>query len=294
MSNQVIPIGLTALVGATSWLAGACVTPLKLDGSLTDTAISQVTAATNATPIVVTTASAHGAAAGDLVVILANGANGNTAAIGTFRVTAPSGSTLSLQSADEDTPLNTTGNGTWAGTACMINLSKIATFADVDGAKVGGQADKSLSNCVINANGIIDADDPASWTAWTGTVSAFLLALGATPGTAGNIPILFQDGKTNVHVTADAATSATTIWVRTLEGDIANGTAIVLSNGVTATLSAGATAGQKSLTVSAISGPIAAGHTGDAPVTGSGLPATLTSGTLTETFSNATNRLVRL
>jgi hypothetical protein len=48
------------------------------------------------------------------------------------------------------------------------------------------------------------------------------------------------------------------------------------------------------LTVSANSGPIAAGHTGDAPVTGSGLPATLTSGTLTETFSNATNRLVRL
>lgn len=294
MSNQVIPAGLVALLGATSWTTGACVTPLKLDGSLTDTCVHQVTGATNATPIVVTTASAHGYTNGDLVVIVPNGANVNTAALGTFRVIAASGLVFSLQSADDVTPLNTTGNGAWSGTAAVINLTKIATFADVDGAKVGGQADKALANCVVMANGIIDADDPASWTAWTGTVNAFLLALGATPGTAGNIPIVFQDGKTCVHVAANAASSATTIYVLPLEGDIANGSTIVFSCGVTATLSAGATAGDKTLTVSALSGAIAAGHTGDAAVTGSGLPATLTSGTLTQSFSAATNRIARL
>lgn len=294
MSTQIIPAGLTALLGASSWSTGACVVPLKLDGSLTDTAVHQVTAATNATPIQITTSGAHGASAGDLVVIMPNGANVNTAAIGTFRVSNPSESTLNLQSADETTPLDTTGNGTWSGTACMINLTKMATHADYDGAKSNSDADKALSGCTVLANGIIDADDPASWTSWTGTVSAFLIELGATPGTAGNVPMVFQDGKTCVHVVANAAQSATTVWVRPLEGDIASGTAIVFSNGVTATLSAGASAGARSLTVNALSAAIAAGHTGDALVTGSGLPATLNSGTLTETLSSAANRIGRL
>ena len=295
MSNQVIPAGLVALLGATSWTTGACVTPLKLDGSLTDTAIRQITAATNATPIVCTTDAAHGWSNGDQIVILQNGANGNLAAIGTFRITAASGSVFSLQSNDDVTPVNTTGNGTWSGTACAINLTKIATFADVDAAKVGGQTDPVLTNCVVMANGIIDADDPASWAAWTGTAHAFLIALGNTPGAAGNVPIVFQDGKTSVHVVATAATSATTIAVAPLEGNIANTTAIVFSNGVTATLTSPAVAGDKTLTVSALASPgIPVGHTGDAPVTGSGLPATLTSGTLTETFSSATNRIAKL
>jgi hypothetical protein len=295
MSNQVIPAGLVALLGATSWITGACVTPLKLDGSLTATAIRQVTAATNATPIVCTVDTTHNWSNGDLIVIIANGANGNTAAIGTFRITSASTNVFSLQSADDVTPVNTTGNGTWSGTAAAINLSKIATFADVSAAKVGGQTDPVLSNCVVMANGIIDADDPASWSAWTGTVHAFLIALGNTPGAAGNVPVVFQDGKTCVHVVATAATSATTIAVAPLEGNIASGTSIVFSNGVTATLTAGGTAGDKTLTVLALASPgIPVGHTGDAPVTGSGLPATLTSGTLTETFSSATNRIAKL
>lgn len=294
MSNQVIPAGLVALLGSSAWATGACVTPLLLDGSLLDTCVRRITAATNASPIVCTTDSAHSWQNGDLVVILANGSNGNTAAIGTFRITSASGSTFSLQSADENTPLNTTGNGTWSGTAGAINLTRIATFADVDGAKVGGQADKSLTNCTVLANGIIDADDPASWTSFTGTVSAFLIALGATPGTAGNIPIVFQDGKTCVRVAATAASGATSVAVQPLEGDIASGTSIVFTNGVTATLSAGASAGATTISVNALSASIPVGHNGDAVVTGSGLPATITSGTLTETFSSGANRIAKL
>jgi hypothetical protein len=294
MSNQVIQAGLVALLGASSWTTGACVTPLLLNGSLVDTCVRQITAATNASPIVCTTDSAHGWQNGDLVVVVANGANGNTAAIGTFRLSAASGSTFALQSADENTPLNTTGNGAWAGTAGVINLTRIATFADVDGAKVGGQTDKSLTNCTVLANGIVDADDPASWTSFTGTVSAFLLALGATPGTAGNVPIVFQDGRTCVRVAATVAPSATSIPVYPLEGDIASGVSIVFSNGVTATLSAPASAGATTIAVNAISAGIAVGHNGDAVVTGSGLPATLTSGTLTESFSSGTNRIAKL
>jgi hypothetical protein len=209
-------------------------------------------------------------------------------------VASPAGSTLALQSNDDYNPLNTTGNGVWAGTACMINLSKMATFADVDGAKVGGQADKSLANCTVLANGVIDSDDPASWTAWTGTATAFLLALGATPGAVGNIPMVFQDGKTSVKVAATVTTGATSIPIEPLGGAVASGVTIVFSNGVSATLSAGAAEGARTLAVNAISAGIAVGHTGDALVTGSGLPATLNSGTLTETFSSGANRIARV
>jgi hypothetical protein len=88
-----------------------------------------------------------------------------------------------------------------------------------------------------------------------------------------------------VRVAADALISATTLWVEPLYGPLASGASFVLSNGVTATLTAPAAAGARSLTVSALSAAVAAGHTGDATltvsssslplVTGSGAPSTV-------------------
>lgn len=72
-----------------------------------------ITAATNATPIVITTTSAHGLVTGQVVVVA--GLVGNTAGNGTFEISAASGSTYTL--------LNSAGNGVWSsgGTTNPIN-----------------------------------------------------------------------------------------------------------------------------------------------------------------------------
>lgn len=291
MSSQRIPAGRVALLGASSWITGACVTPLLLDGSLTDTCVRRITGATNASPIVITTDAAHGWQNGDLLVSFGTPANGNTAALGTFRAASASGSTLSLQSADEDAPLNTTGNGAWSGTAGIINLTRIADFGSINAAKVGGQTDPVLANCVVLAGGVIDADDPPDYTNFMGNVSAFVLSLGTTPGATGNIPLIFFDGRICVRVAATAASTATSIAVHSLEANLASGTQIVFTNGVTATLSADATAGDKVISVNSLSAQIPVGHNGDAVAVGANLPASLTSGTLRLSFSSGIYRI---
>jgi hypothetical protein len=127
----------------------------------------------------------------------------------------------------------------------------------------------------------------------TGTVHGVALYKDTGTGTTSDA-IFFTDGRTLLTVAADAASSATTIWVDKLEGPIANGAAIVFSNGVTATLSAGAAAGARSLTVTALGGAIAAGHQGEAQTTGSGLPITLSSGSYTLQWDAGANKIVKL
>jgi hypothetical protein len=72
-----------------------------------------ITAATNATPIVLTTSSAHGVLAGQVVVVAS--VLGNTAANGTFEVSAVTSTTITL--------LNSAGNGAYTsgGTVKLIN-----------------------------------------------------------------------------------------------------------------------------------------------------------------------------
>ena len=98
-------------------------------------------------------------------------------------------------------------------------------------------------------------------------------------------PLVFiSDGRTNVTVSGDAAQNATTLWVDRLEGAIPTGSTIVLSNGVTATLSSGASAGARSLAVNALSAAVAAGTNGDAGWTNAAFPITLgTTGNITTT-----------
>ena len=75
-------------------------------------AFLQITGATNATPIVITTATDHGLADGDFVNLF--GIEGNTAANGTWRITKISNTAFSLQ---KDDGTNSVGGGTYtAGT----------------------------------------------------------------------------------------------------------------------------------------------------------------------------------
>ena len=76
----------------------------------TDVINYTITAATNATPIVITTASSHGYAAGDLVIV--RGCVGNTAANGTFWAQAVTANTITL--------MHSAGNGVWTSGGAVV------------------------------------------------------------------------------------------------------------------------------------------------------------------------------
>jgi hypothetical protein len=107
---QTITNGATAVrivPGDTLRLMGSpAPTSLGINGTWTSSILqgtTNVSAATNATPIVITTSAVHGLVTGDTVVI--TGAAGNTAANGTWEVTVTSTTQFSLT--------GSAGNGAW-------------------------------------------------------------------------------------------------------------------------------------------------------------------------------------
>lgn len=286
MSARLFDKGREALAGAGNWVGDSFkAIQLLLDGTLTDVAIKAVTGATNASPIVLTI-TGHGWANGDIIVT--RGIGGNTAANSTWQVAGQTTNTVNLVSVADG--LNSTGNGAYTSGGCAINLGTIgAHLSDIDGARVGTDVALSSETATL---GVLNAGN-VTFSAVTGTVHGVALYKDTGTGTTSDA-IFFTDGRTLLTVAADAASSATTLWVDKLEGPIANGTAIVFSNGVTATLTAGAAAGARSLTVSALSGAIAAGHQGEAQTTGSGLPITLSSGSYTLQWDTGANKIVKI
>lgn len=258
---------------------------LLLDGSLTDTGIKAITAATNASPIVVTSTS-HGFSNGDIVVI--RGILGNTAANGTWLVAGVTTNTFNLTTVKDG--LNSTGNGAYTSGGCAINLTLTDTYDKIDGALVGSLSSAFTTPTVVN--GVLDADD-VTFSGVTGTVHG--LAIIKDTGTASTSRnAIFVDGRMQVIVAADAASSATTLWVEPLAGPIPNSTQIIFSNGITATLTSGASAGARSLSVSALSGAIAAGHTSDVQTTNSGLPYTAAGNNVTFQWDNGANKIIKV
>jgi hypothetical protein len=245
---------------------------LKLDGTLTDVGIKAITGATNASPIVVTSNS-HGFADGDIVVI--NNVGGNTSANGTWKLAGTTTNTFNLTTVKDG--LNSTGSGAYTSGGCAINLTVGDDWADTDGAVQGTPV--ALTTKTVANNGVIDADDP-TFAAWTGTAHAWMIH------ESGGKNLFFNDGKAQLVMAADAASSATTIWVEPVEVDIPTATAMIFSNGVTATTNGAVTAGARSITVTALPGAIAAGHTADVAGTNAGLPVTASGNGLTIQFSN--------
>ena len=97
--------------------------PTMLESARTHTAVGAfgniggaITGATNVSPIVVTTTSAHGLVTGDQVQV--TGVVGNTAANGTFLVTALTPTTFSEQ--------GSTGNGAYASGGAISQASDIS------------------------------------------------------------------------------------------------------------------------------------------------------------------------
>jgi hypothetical protein len=232
-----------------------------------DTGVKAITGATTATPIVIT-ATSHGFANGDIVVIF--GVGGNTTANGTWKIKNQATNTFELETLVG--ALNSVGVGAYTSGGTAIDLTLSDNLDDVNAGVVATSANLSGKTLV---NGLLDhADLSPAFTAVTGDICEALIYYFDSGAAATSRLIFFNDGRTRVIVAADAAGSATTLWIEPLERDLANSTVIIFSNGIIATLSAGATAGARSLTVTAISGAIAAGHHGDAAWTGNGFPIT--------------------
>lgn len=286
MSNRFFDKGRQFFAsGDADWdLDVFCVMPLKLDGTLTDTCIKAITAITTATPPVCTS-TAHGYSNGDIVVI--RGAAGMLNANGTFKIAGVATNTFNLTTLDGQ---NVVGTGTFSGTACAINLTMADFYDDLDGAACTGSwslttAAASALGTKTNVNGALGAAN-VTGIPLNDTCHGVVLLKNVGNAAATSRMVHFADGRTMVRVVADAASSATTLWVEPLEGNLASGTVIQMTNGITVTLNGAATAGARSITVNALSGAISAGHHGDAQTTGSGLPLTVTSGTFTHDISN--------
>lgn len=271
--------------GDLDWDANTfCLMPLKLDGTLTDTCVKAITAITTATPPVCTS-TAHGFSNGDIVVI--RGAAGMLNANGTFKIAGVTTNTFNLTTLDGQ---NVVGTGTFSGTACVVNLTLADFYDDVDAALCTGAPALSAASALTsktNTNGQISAANVTGITL-NDTCHGIVIVQNVSNTASSSRVVHFADGRTMVRVVADAAISATTLWVEPLEGALASGTVIQMTNGVTVTLTASAAANARSITVSAISAAISAGHHGDAQTTNSGMPLTLSSGTFTHQF-DATN-----
>lgn len=285
MSDQWIPKGLEGFADGThDWDTNTYKTMLA-DLNDADLAVKAITGATNATPIVIT-ATAHGFANGDLVVI--GGVGGNLAANGTWLVANQAANTFELTKTTNGG--NSVGSAAYTSGGYAVNLTLADNIDDVSAGRVG--TDQTLGSKTLT-NGVLDAAD-VTYTALTGDVIEGLFIYRDTGAEATSRTALFKDGKIQVIVAADAASSAVLLWVEPLQGDIANGTAIVFSNGVTATLTAGATEGARSLTVSALASAIAAGNTADVTYTNANLPFTPNGGNLTVQWSAGANRIAKL
>lgn len=252
-----------------------------------DVGLKIVTAASNATPVVMTS-TAHGFANGD--IIIQGGVLGNLAANGTFKVANQAANTYELQTLDG---VNVVGSGAYTSGGWAINVSAADFLDDLDACLVG--TDQTLAS-VTFAGGAIDATDP-TWTAVadpgagvTGDVIAVIYY--KSTGTAATSPLIaVNDGRIRIVCAATAATSATTVAVEKLDGPLASGTALVFSNGITATLTAPAAENDRTLTVSALSGGIAAGHAADGYTTSAGLPVHPNGGNISLTLDNGVKKL---
>lgn len=251
-----------------------------LDLNTADTGIKAVTGATNATPIVLTV-TANGFANGDIVVV--GGVGGNLAANGIWKVAAQATNTISLT--DPITGSNVVGSAAYTSGGYVVCLGPSAAgdnWDDFDGALVGTA--QTLTTPTVTA-GVADADDVTYSSVSGATVEA--IGIYKDTGTASTSRMAaFIDGRHIVTCAAQAASSATTVAVERLAAGIPNGTVLTFSNGASATLSALANAGDRTITVTALAAIITAGSRADAPATSSGLPVTPNGGSINITWSN--------
>lgn len=288
MSNALLEKGREGFLdGSIDWDTNTFSAAL-LDLGTADTAIKAIASSTNATPIVVT-ATSHGFTNGDLVFI--DGHATNTAANGFWKIANVATNTFELTNPVLST--NAVGNGVGGATGYAVCYGPSASadnWDDFDGALVGSKV--TLTGNTVTA-GVADAND-ATFTAVTGN-SVEAIAIFKDTGTASTSRMVcLITGKFIVTCAVQANTSATSITVDALPYAIPTATVLAFSNGASATLSALANAGDRTLTVSALAANITAGSRALSPITGSGLPITPNGGNIVVTFDNGVNKIFKL
>jgi hypothetical protein len=258
-----------------------------LDLGTADVGIKAIVSSTNATPIVMTVTS-HGFTNGDFVFI--DGHTTNTAANGYWKIANQATNTFELTRPDGT---NSVGNGVGGATGYAVNYGPSASgdnYDDFNGAVVG--TDQALASKTVVA-GVADAAD-ATFTSVTGnSVEAVLLYKDTgTPSTSRVIGLI--TGKQIVTCAVQAASSSTSIVVDALTYAIPSGTVLAFSNGASATLSALANAGDRSITVTSTAATITANSRALATITGSGLPVTPNGGNIVVTWDNGANKIFKL
>lgn len=258
-----------------------------LNLSTGDGAVKAVSGATNATPIVLTTSTAHGFANGDIVFI--DGVTGNVSANGIWAITGASGSNFNLT--DPVSGNSVVGSGAFVSGGYVVNLGPTFSFwSDYDGTLVGTAGTLATKTAT---QGIADAADQT----YTNVSGAQVQAIGiykdtGTATTSRMIALL--TGKHIVTCDTQAASTATAIAVEPLKAGIPNGTSIVFSNGASATLSSAGNAGDRSIAVTALAATVTAGSRALAPATGSGLPVTPNGGNIVIAWDNGVSKIFKL
>lgn len=287
MADSLFPLARQKFLGGTlDWDTQTFSAVLAdLSPTISDAGIRQITSSTNATPIVVTTAVAHGFTTGDLVYVdgITTGTSGN----GVWTITAASGSVFSLT--DPITGGNAVGNGVGSGGYCVnLGPSTSGDFYDDFDASIVGVKTNLTSPTIVN--GVADAAD-VTFTAVSGNQCEAMFIIRDTGTGSTSEMIAMITGKQIVTCAASIA-AATTLPVERLRGGIPNGTTIAFSTGQSATLTALANAGDRTLTVSSTT--VTAGGRGMCVYTGSGLPVTPNGGNIIYTFDNGANRIFAL
>jgi hypothetical protein len=258
-----------------------------LDLHTADTGVKAITAASNASPIVVT-ATAHGFANGDFVYI--DEVGGNLAANGLWKVANQAANTFELTRPDGT---NSTGSAAYTSGGYAVCMGPSAAgdhWDDFDGCLVGTAATLASKTVV---SGTADAAD----LVYTAVTGATVEAVGiyedtGTPSTSRMIALI--TAKHIVTCNTQAAASATAIAVEPLSAAIPSATVLTFSNGATATLSGAAAAGDRSLAVNALAAIVTAGSRALAPVTSGGLPVTPNGGNINVAFDSGANRIFTL
>jgi len=250
--------------------------------STTDVGIKTITGATNATPIVIT-ATSHGFSNGDLVSIINVG--GNLAANGVFKIANQATNTFELT--DPLTGSNIAGSGTYTsgGTALNLGPGTAGSHWDDFSAAVVGTPQTLASK--TNVSGVLDASD-STFTAVSGSVVNAIIMYRDSGVESTSRVLALMDGHQIVVCAMTAAAAATTVGVERLVAGIPNGTVLAFSNGASATLSALANAGDRTITVSSLAAQITAGSRADSVSTGSNLPVTPNGGDITIQWDNNT------
>jgi hypothetical protein len=285
MANALFELAREKFLGGTLDWDTQTFSAVLLDLSVSDAGVRQITSSTNATPIVVTTAVAHGFTTGDIVYVdgITTGTSGN----GLWAITAASGSVFSLT--DPVTGANAVGNGVGSGGYC-VNLGRSTSadfFDDFDAALVGSKVNLTSPTIV---GGVADAAD----VTFTSVSGASVEAVGIIRDTGANGTsemVALITGKHIVVCNTNLA-AGTTLLVEPIKYAIPNGTVLAFSTGQSATMTALANAGDRSLTVSSTT--VTAGGKALAPATGSGLPVTPNGGNIVVTWDNGVNRIFKL